>query len=167
MKNFLIYALIGLGVITYNVSTQADRDGEGEGEGEGAIVSEGNVDAFTIQLGDCFDNTGSLVNEETGEVSDLPGVPCSQPHDNEVFAIFDLDQPTFPGSEAISEMSFDACLDRFESFVGLDYETSSLDIAALYPTKESWSQQGDREVVCAVYDVNLGKLTGSTRNSGI
>jgi hypothetical protein len=29
MKNFLIYALIGLGVITYNVSTQADRDGEG------------------------------------------------------------------------------------------------------------------------------------------
>jgi hypothetical protein len=127
MKNFLIYALIGLGVITYNVSTQADRDGEG------AIVSEGNVDAFTIQLGDCFDNTGSLVNEETGEVSDLPGVPCSQPHDNEVFAIFDLDQPTFPGSEAISEMSFDACLDRFESFVGLDYETSSLDIAAFEP----------------------------------
>jgi hypothetical protein len=29
MKNFLIYALIGLGVITYNVSTQADRDGAG------------------------------------------------------------------------------------------------------------------------------------------
>jgi hypothetical protein len=161
MKNFLIYALIGLGVITYNVSTQADRDGAG------AIVAQGNVDAFTIQLGDCFDNTSSLANEEIGEVSNLPGVPCSQPHDNEVFAIFNLDQPTFPGSEEISELSFDACLDRFESFVGLDYETSSLDIAALYPSKESWSQQGDREVVCAVYDMNLGKLTGSTRNSGI
>jgi hypothetical protein len=163
MKNFLIYALIGLGVITYNVSTQADRDGAGAG----AIVAQGNVDAFTIQLGDCFDNTSSLANEEIGEVSNLPGVPCSQPHDNEVFAIFNLDQPTFPGSEEISELSFDACLDRFESFVGLDYETSSLDIAALYPSKESWSQQGDREVVCAVYDMNLGKLTGSTRNSGI
>ena len=161
MKNFLIYALIGLGVITYNVSTQADRDGAG------AIVAQGNVDAFTIQLGDCFDNTSSLANEEIGEVSNLPGVPCSQPHDNEVFAIFNLDQPTFPGSEEISELSFDACLDRFESFVGLDYETSSLDIAALYPSKESWSQQGDREVVCAVYDMNLGKLTGSTRNSGL
>ena len=161
MKNFLIYALIGLGVITYNVSTQADRDRAGE------IVSEGNVDAFTMRLGDCFDNTSSRVNDETGEVSNLPGVPCSQPHDNEVFAIFDLDQPTFPGSEQISELSFQACLKRFESFVGLDYESSSLDIAALYPSKESWSQQGDREVVCAVYDMNLGKLTGSTRNPGI
>ena len=161
MKNFLIYALIGLGVITYNVSTQADRDRAGE------IVSEGNVDPFTMQLGDCFDNTSSLVNDEMGEVSNLPGVPCSQPHDNEVFAIFDLDQPTFPGSAQISELSFQACLDRFESFVGLDYESSSLDIAALYPSKESWSRQGDREVVCAVYDMNLGKLTGSTRNSGI
>ena len=161
MKNFLIYALIGLGVITYNVSTQANRDGAGE------IVSEGNVDAFTIQLGDCFDNTSSLASDETGDVSSLPGVPCSQPHDNEVFAIFDLDQPTFPGSEEISELSFEACLDRFESFVGVDYESSSLDIAALYPSKESWSRQSDREVVCAVYDMNAGKLTGSAKSSGI
>ena len=161
MKNFLIYALIGLGVITYNVSTQADRDGAG------AVVSEGGIDAFTIQLGDCFDNTSSLASEETGEVSNLPGVPCSEPHDNEVFAIFDLDQPTFPGGEEISELSFSACLDRFESFVGVDYESSSLDIAALYPSKESWSRQGDREVVCAVHDMNFGKLTGSTKNSGI
>jgi hypothetical protein len=149
MKNFLIYALIGLGVITYNVSTQADRDGAG------AVVSEGGVDAFTIQLGDCFDNTNSLASEEIGEVSNLPGVPCSQPHDNEVFAIFDLDQPTFPGGEEISELSFSACLDRFESFVGVDYESSSLDIAALYPSKESWSRQGDREVVCGKAIVRL------------
>mgnify|MGYP001826329218 CR=1 FL=1 len=161
IKNFLIYALIGLGVITYNVSTQADRDGAG------AIVAEGSVDAFTIQLGDCFDNTSSLASEEIGEVSNLPGVPCSQPHDNEVFAIFDLDQPAFPGSEEISELSFLSCLDRFESFVGVDYESSSLDITALYPSKESWSRQGDREVVCAVYDMNDGKLTGSAKNSGI
>ena len=161
MKNFLIYAVIGLGVIIYNVSTQADRDSAG------AIVSEGDVNAFTIRLGDCFNNTSSLTGEETGAVSDLSGVPCSEPHDNEVFAVLDLDQPTFPGNEKISELSFDACLDRFESFVGLDYESSSLDITALYPTKQSWSQQGDREVVCAVYDMNLGKLTGSTRNSGI
>lgn len=161
MKNFLIYALVGLGVIAYNVSTQADRDGAG------AIVSEGSVDAFSIQLGDCFDNTSSLASEETGEVSSLPGVPCSQPHDNEVFAVFDLKDETFPGANEISELSFDACMSRFEPFVGLDYESSSLDIATLYPSKESWSQQGDREVICAVYDMNLGKLSGSAKNSGI
>jgi len=161
MKNFLIYALIGLGVIAYNVSTQADRDGAG------AIIAEGTVDAFTIQLGDCFDNTSSLANDEGGEVSSLPGVPCSKPHDNEVFAVFDMDYESFPGNYEMSEQAFEACLNRFASFVGVDYESSSLDITALYPSNESWSQNNDREVVCAVYDMNSGKLKGSTKNSGI
>ena len=82
MKNFLVYALIGLGVIAYNVATEADRDGSG------AIIDGGSVDAFTIRMGDCFDNTRSLASDEAGEVSSLPGVPCSEPHDNEVYAVF-------------------------------------------------------------------------------
>ena len=72
MKNFLIYAVIGLGFVAYNVATQADRDAAG------TIVDGGNVDAFTIRIGDCFDNTGSLGTDEAGEVSSLPGVPCAE-----------------------------------------------------------------------------------------
>ena len=59
-------------------------------------------------------------------------------------------------------MAHDGCLERFEAFVGKDYESSSLDIATLYPSAESW-QQSDREVVCAVYDVDAEKLTGSVK----
>lgn len=161
MKNFLIYALIGLGVIAYNVSNQADRDEAG------AIVSEGNVDAFTIRLGDCFDNTRALASEEGGEVSSLPGVPCSEPHDNEVYAVFDVEYASFPGDEQMGELAFEECRQRFSSFVGLDYDSSVLDITALYPSTDSWKMQDDREVVCAVYDMNGGKLTGSARNSSI
>ena len=56
---------------------------------------------------------------------------------------------------------------RFSSFVGMDYDSSVLDITALYPSTDSWKMQDDREVVCAVYDMNGGKLTGSARGSSI
>lgn len=47
-----------------------------------------------------------------------------------------------------------------DAFVGRDYESSSLDIMTLFPTIESWAQN-DREVICAVYDMNATKLVGS------
>jgi hypothetical protein len=161
MKKLAAYAVIGLGVVGYNVATDADRDSSG------AIVDAGNVDAFTIRLGDCFDNTSSLAGDEAGEVSSLPGVPCSEPHDNEVYAVFDVKLDSFPGDVQMSEHAFDACLTRFSNFVGNAYEDSVLDITALYPSSQSWSVHGDREVVCAVYDMNGGKLTGSSKASGL
>ena len=93
-------------------------------------------------------------------------MPCSQPHDNEVYAVFDVSLSSYPSSEdAMFEHALDRCLNRFEGFVGREYETSELDILTLYPTPESW-RQNDREVVCAVYDMNETQLVGSARDSG-
>ena len=160
MKKFLAYAAVGLGVVGYNVMTDADRDESG------AIIDGGNVDAFAMRLGDCFDNTRSFASDEVGEVSTLPGVPCSEPHDNEVFAIFDVDFDSFPGDEPMAELAFDQCLARFEGFVGREYESSVLDITAMYPSAASWAQD-DREVICAIYDMNGEKRTGSARDTAI
>ena len=63
--------------------------------------------------------------------------------------------------------SFDACRAKFSTFVGRDYDSSVLDITALYPSTDSWRLQEDREVVCAVYDMNGEKLTGSARGSSL
>ena len=161
MKNLLVYALIGLGVVAYNVSTTADRDGSG------AIVSEGSVDAFKIRVGDCFNDTSSITGSDGGEVSSLPAVPCSEPHDNEVYAVFDLETNEFPAGDSMSQMAFDSCMSRFQGFVGIDYESSTLDILTLYPTRESWDLQGDREIVCAVFEMNAKPLTGTAKNSSL
>ena len=160
MKKFLAYAVVGLGVVGYTVMTNADRDESG------AIVDGGNVDAFSMRLGDCFDNTHSFASDQGGEVTTLPGVPCSEPHDNEVFAIFDVDYNAFPGDEPMAEIAFDQCLERFEGFVGLEYESSVLDITALYPSATSWAQD-DREVICAIFDMNGEKRTGSAKDTAI
>ncbi|MGW8369151.1 MAG: septum formation family protein, partial [Gammaproteobacteria bacterium] len=92
---------------------------------------------------------------------------CADPHDNEVYALFDLELSEYPGDESIFDLAFDACLDRFEPFVGHDYETSSLDIYAMYPTEQGWTSLNDREVVCALYDVDASKLSGTMRGSGV
>jgi len=36
----------------------------------------------------------------------------------------------------------------------------------MYPTSESW-QQDDREVVCAVYDMDANKLVGTAAGRGL
>ena len=154
-RNWAIGIAIAAGAYLVNSMTQADRDETG------AIVDAGSLDAFQMRVGDCFDD-GSAFAEENASIGSVPGVPCSSPHDNEVYAVFDVDAPSFPG-DAMADMAHDACLARFEAFVGKDYESSTLDVASLFPSKDSWNQQNDREVICAVYDIEAKKLTGSVK----
>jgi hypothetical protein len=153
-RNWGIGIAIVAGVGLFNYVTRADRDETG------AIVSEGSLDAFQMRVGDCFDD-GSTFAGDDPEVDDVPGVPCSQPHDNEVYAVFDVAAASFPGDK-MGEMAHEGCVARFEAFVGRDYDSSSLDVATLFPSAESW-RQDDREVVCAVYDIDAKKLTGTVR----
>ena len=156
MKTWAIYILAALGFVAYGAMTDADRDSTG------AIVGEGTVDAFNMHVGDCFNDTGSF----SEEISSVPGVPCSEPHDNEAFAVFDLTVADYPGDDAVGELAFDACMTRFEDFVGRDYESSSLEITTMYPTSGSWAEN-DREIVCAVYDLDANKLVGSAKGKGL
>ena len=134
---------------------------------EGAITTEGNIDAFRIQLGDCFNDDSEIGSEEVAEFTGLDGIPCSEPHDNEVYAVLDVPLASFPGDEEIGNFADEACLEQFETFVGRSYETSTLDIFPIYPNRRSWSVQGDREVICAVFDINLNKLEGSVKGLGL
>lgn len=161
MRAWGIYIAIALGVAAVNAAWRADRDSTG------AIVGGGSLDAFQIRVGDCFNDSAAAPVDETEEVSSVPGVPCAEPHDNEVFAVFDMAATSFPEGEAMAELAFDSCLERFERFVGKDYMSSSLDIVTLYPTRESWSRYDDREVVCAVFDMNLNKLVGSVEGRAL
>lgn len=155
MKKFAAYAIAALGFGIYGAVTDVDRDDSG------AIVGGGTLDAFQVHLGDCFNDP----DYEADEFSSLPGVPCSDPHDNEAYAVFDLTLSSYPEYD-IAEISEASCIDRFESYVGRDYESSSLDVVTMYPSPESWDQS-DREVVCALYDMSGTKLVGTVKGRGI
>lgn len=159
MKKFLIFAVVaGIGYYSY-ISAQADRGADG------SIVSEGRIDAFQLRVGDCFNDSDAIL-EESQDIIDLPAVPCSDPHDNEVYAVANTSLVSYPGEELMWDHAFEVCIDLFPAFVGRDYETSSLDVLTMYPSPESWNQD-DREIVCAAYDLELNKLTGTVKGLGI
>jgi Septum formation len=156
MKNWAIYIAAALGFAIYGAVTDADRDGSG------AIVGEGTVDAFNVRVGDCFNDSESL----SEQIFSVAGVPCSVPHDNETFAVIELALEGYTDEDTMFELAHESCRAQFESFVGRDYESSTLEITTMYPTSASWAQN-DREVVCAVYDMDANKLVGSAAGSGL
>lgn len=121
----------------------------------------GSGDVFALEIGQCFDDP-----DTSGTVTAVDMVGCNDPHDNEVYALFDLPDGTFPGLSVVKEAAAEGCYDVFESYVGLDYESSVFDFSSLSPTPNSW-ENGDREVVCIVYDLDLKKLTETVKDSGM
>ncbi len=136
------------------ISSAAERSASGE------ISTAGALDAFEVQVGDCFNDDAF----ENTQISELPAVPCSQPHDNEIYATFDL-TGEWPGEDRVEELAYDGCFERFAAAIGKSYEESEIDFTTLYPTVGSWKQRNDREVVCVGYHMELEELTGSIRGS--
>tara|TARA_Y100000996_G_scaffold196730_1_gene154293 strand:+ start:1396 stop:1914 length:519 start_codon:yes stop_codon:yes gene_type:complete len=120
------------------------------------------ADPFALEAGDCFDDTAMGINE----VSEVPEVPCLLPHDNEVYALFELPPGDFPGDEEVEASAALGCYERFADAIGKNYEESELDFLAMHPTEASWTQISDREVVCLAYHMEYQKLTGSVLGSG-
>lgn len=125
------------------------------------VVEAGSADVFNLHVGDCFDDDS--VND-TG-VTDVPAVPCAEPHDNEIYYIFDLPDGDFPGVSGIETSAYDGCYAQFEGFVGVAYDASVLDYWPIYPSEESWNSLGDREVICSVYEPQA-KVTGTLAGAG-
>jgi hypothetical protein len=151
-----VFAGIGL----FSSFNDASRDDSGE------IASGGDLDVMTLRVGDCFDDPSELDDV----VFDVAALPCSEPHDNEVFSVLPIAGifgETFPGDAALQEYSYEACVgEAFDSYVGTDYLSSSLEVFTFTPTDESWGI-GDREIVCVLFPLDFSKLTGTARNSGL
>lgn len=126
------------------------------------IVESGGLGAFAIKVGDCLN-----LPSEFNEVQSVEGVPCSQAHHAQAFALFDLTGfgDEFPGSEAFDEQASQGCYDRFASFVGVPYEESELYYMSLEPTAESWAQLDDREIVCLLVLPENGTFSYDAQNS--
>ena len=52
------------------------------------------------------------------------------------------------------------------SSVVLPYLDSLLDIETFLPTRDSWEDLDDREVICSLYDLEYLYMEGSMRGSG-
>jgi len=122
-------------------------------------VACGSGNVFELKVGECFDDAQGV-----DVVSDVEMVDCDEPHDNEVYALFDMADGDFPGMSVVEDAALEGCFDAFEPYVGIDYLSSVLDFSWLSPTPDSWDQD-DREIVCVAYDLDQKKLTGTVKDS--
>jgi hypothetical protein len=120
---------------------------------------------FDLAIGDCFDD-GDMSVGDVDEIGHVPMVECAEPHDNEVYAVVTVDGDVFPGEIAIQSRADQVCHEAFEGFVGLDYQTSTLDFGWLVPTADTWAA-GDRVVACFVYRMDFEKVTGTLEGTRI
>ena len=123
---------------------------------------EGNV--FSLEVGDCYN--GPLTNtEELIEVTDVEVVSCDDPHANEVYAVFELPDSSWKGDEYVFEQASLGCMARFEAFVGIEYELSTLAVDVLYPLEKGWKEEDHRKVECSVIEESAMKVSGSAKDS--
>jgi hypothetical protein len=108
-----------------------------------------------LRAGDCFDDP-----ETDGDwITEVRGVRCEQPHDNEVFALAELaDMPeTYPTQRRLAGASDDLCAEHLEEYVGTPLSETDLEVMGMYPDPEGWSN-GDRQVICFLFYADLDKL---------
>ena len=126
-------------------------------------VSCGQGSAFSLDVGDCLDEP------QGAEFSDVDKIPCDEPHELEVFAVVQHpagDDAPFPGTARIEQVAFDLCFAFFEDYVDRPYADSLLDIATFNPTRGSWDDIDDREIVCLLYDLESQYMDESMKGSG-
>lgn len=169
-KNTLIFLIIA-GVVLLLVVVggvlailAARDDGQTASDSTSGSGPRESVDAFSLEIGDCI--LDPLGGEDEGEVFDVEAVDCAQPHDREVYALIDYPagaDANFVGDDEIQEFSGTSCEEQFEDFIGVSYAESEFFLTFLHPTEASW-EDGDREVVCLVYDP-AGPVTGTLRDA--
>lgn len=125
---------------------------------EGRITAPGQVGILRLRPGDCF------ISGEADLVESVTGVPCAMDHDGEVFAVFDLEDDSWPGATAVESMAVQGCEQRFGSATGLTFDPSIARLTAYAPTMDSWND--DRSIVCVATSPDGSMTSDSLGGAG-
>ena len=108
------------------------------------LACEEGKSTFDLEVGDCIVPPPDVSIDESIEVERVGTVDCSEPHDGEVVAVFEMNGFTYPGDDELFNRAYDQCP-----------QEASL---VFYPSEESWAE-GDREVACvleSLFDLQIG-----------
>jgi hypothetical protein len=140
---------------------------DAERDSEGRVTEKSDISAFKLRVGDCLDDPAlaELELDETTEAHALEAVPCSEPHDLEVYHQFKLPDGDYPGDDRVVEEADRACSRGLEPFTGRIGRRSDLTYAYYYPQEATWRLVEDRDVVCVVGRAER-KTSGTLRGIG-
>ena len=111
-----------------------------------------------VDVGDCIQGLHLGFN-----VDDLDTVVCSESHDGEVFAVIlddGGDDSPYRGATTMMRRATQDCVDAFPAYAGTTVSRAGFEVAAGWPSEESWEQADDRTTLCILRAVD-GVLVGS------
>jgi hypothetical protein len=147
-----VWLVVAVVVIVALVTTSAERDETGR------VTDGGRASVLALRVGDCLPEADLIGEQRTVEL-----VTCSKPHQVEVFAVFDL-EGEFTTAEEVGQLADAGCFDRFEAYVGVPPEQSSLNVYDLVPpTKTSFRQDPSVSCLLIADDPLTGTMKGSKR----
>lgn len=151
-------------------SAQSNGDSGGSGNGDQTAAPTPESDTPEVQgpdnTGIMFVEVGDCLAEDLADAPDRVEkagiVPCDTPHRSELYHREELSGSSYPGESEVQDQANEICIDQFETFVGLSFESSELNIIPLYPIAEGWDN-GDHAVDC--YVTAPDDVTGTLRDS--
>ena len=119
-----------------------------------------------LATGDCLNARYRGVQAGgTIDMRNLRPVGCATAHENEVVGTMKYTGAgAFPGMPAFEAFAQAPCLAAFESYVGISFDLSALDMFILTPTDQTWIK-GHRDVACIVMTVDASQLTGTVHGT--
>ncbi|MDQ7908156.1 DUF4190 domain-containing protein [Phytohabitans sp. ZYX-F-186] len=132
------------------LSSGTDPDGP-------TLADSGDVDVQELAPGQCINGL-----KEGRAIGDLPAVACTEPHEAEVFAVFELPGGGFPGDQEVAKLAEDGCVERLDTHAPKVADDPSVEVYFLHPTRTSW-RLGDHSVACVAMS-STGKVTGSIQD---
>ncbi|WP_449408593.1 septum formation family protein [Microbacterium maritypicum] len=128
-------------------------------DGGTTVPSDAETVAWSdLEVGQCMPYV-----EWEEDLYEVPVVPCDEPHTDEVYLTFDVEDGDFPGDDELNRIAEERCLSEFETFVGYSYAESELDFYWSVPTQRTW-RWDDREVLCVAYSYD--DVTGTLKGAG-
>jgi hypothetical protein len=111
---------------------------------------------FQLRSGQClnFSQNGTAVAH---------AVPCTQPHDAEIYGTFRVAGRQWPGDAALSAQARQDCQSKLSGYLN-QLSLSNVAEFYVYPGRSAWAA-GGRSVTCEIRGTQ-GKLTGYVRPSG-
>jgi Septum formation/Domain of unknown function (DUF4190) len=139
----LILSLVWVGVIVAaSIATNSTATRQ---SATGKITHRGDLGVFALATGDCFDNP-----TDTQDIESVTAIPCTQAHDSQVFAKFDLSgaDAAYPAPDALNKLADTGCNSRTGS-IDKPKTTADMTIRVLFPEQDAWAD-GQRTVSCLI-----------------
>lgn len=161
-RGFAIAGLVlsGVWVVIIVIAVVAANAGKAtRSAATGVITHRGRINAFSLRVGDCFDNPPGAQT-----VNIVTAIPCDQPHNAQIYARFKLtgSDASYPGAAVVAQTARDGCNARVGS-VNKSMTTSAMSVRILLPEKIAW-MAGQRAVSCMIVNPKA-TLTASLLNS--